>query len=101
MPDGLVIGEGDKDLAIEFAQNMHEMNVSPEVVHRAFGFRYQMLEQEQADLLSQDETDSQDMHALMISDLGPKQHQKNVAGLNTFLENLPNGLGEAIKQAGP
>lgn len=44
LPDGVVIGDGDKELAELFVTDMHGANVSPEIAHKAIGSYYKVME---------------------------------------------------------
>lgn len=47
LPDGLVLGEQDKEIFSDFAESLHEVNAPPEIAHKALEWYNSFAEKEQ------------------------------------------------------
>jgi len=54
LPEGLVIGEDDKEIVANFVERLHGKNASPELVHEALGWYNDFAEQTQAEMAEVD-----------------------------------------------
>lgn len=97
--DGVVIGETDKENALEFTKAMHDLNAPPAVVKTALGFHYKMVEQSQAKRLEQDDQDKTSAQESLIADMGLADYRRNVNGIVSWADSLPDGAGEKILNA--
>jgi hypothetical protein len=94
LPDGLVIGKQDEDLAKDFLAKMHEANAPAEYVHNALAWYNQLQEQQ----VQQQQNDDVEFHNSSINELreewGP-EYQMNVNSIsnliNSVAEPLPDG----------
>jgi hypothetical protein len=83
LPDGLVLGDNDKEIFADFANALHEVNAPPEIAHKALEWYNSFAEQEQA---MQAEMDGEHSHAAtqaLREEWGP-DYRSNI--------NLVNGL---------
>lgn len=86
LPEGLVLGEDDKEIFADFASSLHDANAPPEIAHKALewynGFAQQTQDAEAAmDASQREETTEQ-----LRSDWGT-DYQANMNLVTAFLEN--------------
>jgi hypothetical protein len=55
LPEGLVLGEEDQEAFMDYAERLHNLNVSPEVVHESLAWYNEVVEQQQAATMEQDQ----------------------------------------------
>ncbi len=87
MPDGIVIGEADKEMAHSFLTDMHEINAPGEFVHKALAW-YNGLQEQQEQAMAQADTDfhNESINALR-EEWGP-EYQQNVNSISNTLEMM-------------
>lgn len=83
LPEGLVIGEDDKEILGDFMGVLHSKNVAPDVAHEIIGWYNQFAENEQAALAEMDEQQLQETTDQLRQDWG-SDYRANI--------NLVNGL---------
>ncbi len=98
MPDGLVIGDEDKEIFNDFAQAMHDKNVKPEIIHEAVNWYYSQQENQQA---AQVEADEQ--HQTLAEDAlrveWAEDYRSNINTLNAYFDKAPEDTREIILNA--
>lgn len=99
LPDGLVIGEDDKEGVAGLAKELHELNAPPSIVHKVIGY-YNAYKQSQMDAIA--EKDTADVTATedtLRADWG-KDYRPNINAVQTYLEaNFGDEEREAIMNA--
>ena len=83
LPDGLVLGENDKEIFGNFAESLHSINAPPEVAHKALEWYNGFAQREQDAIAEMDGTQSQETDDLLRGEWG-SDYRANL--------NLVNGL---------
>jgi hypothetical protein len=98
LPQGLVIGEEDKEFIGSFAADMHGIDAPPAFVHKAIEFYYKTIDaQRQAEFDANMDAQQETLNVLQ-GEYG--QHWlRNKNMIDGMLKSLPNGAGEAIGNA--
>jgi hypothetical protein len=98
LPQGLVIGEEDKEFIGAFAADMHGIDAPPALVHKAIEFYYKTIDaQRQAEFDANMDAQQETLNVLQ-GEYG--QHWlRNKNMIDGMLKSLPNGAGEAIGNA--
>ncbi len=99
MPDGLVIGEDDKELFDSVATELHGLNVQPEVMHKLVGW-YDKLQQTAAeDQHESDQNYQKNSEDELRAEWGA-EYRPNINTLNAFMNSsFPEGVGDTLLQA--
>ena len=99
MPEGLVVGENDKDIMIDFMGSLHSKNADPSIAHAAIEWYNNFAEREQSALLDMDGEQAMESDDLLRQDWGP-DYRSNLNLVEGFIgktfgadaaENLLNG----------
>ena len=92
LPDGLVLGEEDKELAGDFAKAMHERNAPPEFVHAGLEWYNRLQERVAAERSEQDKAARQTSEDELRSEWGA-EYRGNLNHMNaTLFANAPEGF---------
>lgn len=91
MPDGLVIGDEDKELFSDFGKAMHDLNVKPEVTNGVAAWYYDMQEKEQAAQVEADEGQRMATEDSLRVKYGD-EYRAVISTLDTYLE----GAGDEV-----
>lgn len=99
MPDGLVVGEDDKELFQSVADTFHGLNAPPEVMHALVGW-YDKFQQDAAETLHEsDQTYHKNSEDALRSEWG-NEYRSNINMLNAFMESsFSAGDGDTLLQA--
>lgn len=85
LPEGLVMGDNDKEIFTDFAGAMHEMNVDPTVMHKAIEWYNGFAEREQDSLAELDRGQNQETQDQLRSDWGT-DYRANVNLIGAHIE---------------
>ena len=104
LPDGLVLGDDDKEIFGSFAEALHEVNAPPEIAHKAIEWYNSFAEQQQDALAEMDHVQHQETEDMLRQEWGGDYRQNiNVVGAmieKTFGEEGKNILLNARGQDG-
>lgn len=95
LPDGVVIGEDDKVYFDDFAKDMHEANMPPELAPFVATWYNKFMENEQTARVEGDREHKQEMEDGLRDDWGPDFR----ANMNLFSAYLKKSLGEEAHEA--
>lgn len=99
LPDGLVIGEDDKEAIGAFTTKMHGVNANPATVHAALGAYYEIKEAQETARLDQDEKLRKETEDALREEHGNENYRPNIARINGLLDTMPKGAKEALLNA--
>jgi len=85
LPEGLVIGEDDKDIVLTFAKRMHDLNAHPSTVHAAIGWYNDYKQAEIDNLAENDERASTATEEALRAEWG-KDYKPNVKRVQALLD---------------
>lgn len=85
LPDGLVIGDDDKEIVGGFVEEMHKLHTPPVFVHAALGWYTQLEEQMQEARVEMDAQQSRDATDELREAWG-KDYRTNINVINNFLD---------------
>ena len=86
LPEGVVIGEDDKEIFGDFMGVLHAKNVAPDVAHDVIGWYNTFAEKQQSDEVERDSVQSTEANDQLRTDWGPDYR----ANMN-LVEGLLNG----------
>jgi hypothetical protein len=95
LPDGLVMGDGDKAIFEDFAGAMHEMNVDPTVMHKAIEWYNGFAEREQDALAEMDHT----QHTETVDELRNEWGTDYRANINLVGSHIETQFGQEAAEA--
>lgn len=95
LPDGLVMGDGDKAIFEDFAGAMHEMNVDPSVMHKAIEWYNGFAEREQDALAEMDHT----QHTETVDELRNEWGTDYRANINLVGSHIETQFGQEAAEA--
>jgi len=95
LPEGLVVGEADKEIFTDFATKMHSKNVSPEVMQEVIGWYNGFAEQQQEQLAEIDHSHHQETEDALRNEWG-SDYRTNINMVSKLLETT---FGEQAKDA--
>jgi hypothetical protein len=95
LPDGMVIGDDDKEIFSDFAGAMHEMNVEPAVMHKVIDWYNTFAEKQQDDMAALDNTHHQETEDTLRNEWGT-DYRANVNLVGALIETT---FGEETAQA--
>jgi len=95
LPDGLVIGEGDKPLFESFVTELHKVNADPKVAHAAVAWYNKFAEDQQAVQREADTTYAAQTEDALRGEWGA-DYRVNQAIRTTFLNRLPEGIKDVF-----
>jgi hypothetical protein len=95
LPNGLVIGEADKEGVSEFLKQAHEANMSPAQVSQAVSWYLDKQEQALAAQSARDEETRMAAEDELRSEYGP-EYRRNIRIANELLDEAPEGLKDKI-----
>ncbi len=98
LPDGLVIGEEDRQGMDTLADAMHAINAPASVTHAAMGAYYQHVETVQAERAQDDVKDKRDSDDA-LNELYGVDFRRNINDLNSWLDTGPKGMKDRIFSA--
>lgn len=98
LPDGLVIGESDKEIVKDFVSKLHGVNADPRVVHAAIGWYNQFAEQQAATIGAADQAQKTETEDKLRSSWG-NDYRANVNAVNNYISQLPQPAAEALLNA--
>ena len=97
LPEGLVIGEEDKERVTAFAAKMHAKNAPPELVHEALAAHQELVEQEVAARATQDNAWKQETEDALRGEWG-NEYRANVTRLKGYLDSMGE-FGQSLMNA--
>lgn len=86
LPDGLVIGEEDREIMGDFMGVLHEMNVEPKVGHAVINWYNNFAEQQQDQLAENDSVDHQETEDQLRNDWGG-DYRANINLVGALIES--------------
>lgn len=98
MPDGLVIGDEDKELFASMGEAMHDLNVKPEVTNGLTAWYYDAMEKEQAAQVETDENQKQATTEGLQVKWG-SEYPAVISTLNTYLDTMPDEAYDLLTNA--
>lgn len=99
LPNGLVIGEDDKPaMEFFFGEDFHKLNVPKAVAHQLIGRYNQFQDKITQDRQAADGEDKTAAEDALRTDFG-NDYRANMNVLRTYVEGLPEGVGEILSQA--
>jgi hypothetical protein len=98
LPQGVVIGDEDKELVKLFAKDMHDRNASPEIVHAAIQSYYKVQEKINAEVAEQDQKTASITEEALRAEMGGA-YRPMVTGIRNYLATLPTELSEKLQGA--
>ncbi len=98
MPNGLVIGDDDKEMMTTFAQAMHDHNAPPGIVHTAIDTYYKIEEQRLAEVADRDEQQRQETEDALRTEWG-NDYRPMMRRIHAHLDGLGEGVKDAIMNA--
>lgn len=87
MPEGLVIGEEDKELFSDFAGAMHELNLPPAAMHKAVEWYYGMQEAQLAKAQEMEKQQAAQASEALRKEWG-QDHKANINLITSHLDSL-------------
>ena len=98
LPDGLVIGENDKELFGSFAARLHSKNADPAVVSEALGWYHDLQEKALADQAETDKATRQQYEDELRAEWG-SEYRSNVNAIKAFMDTAPTASdGTTLKE---
>jgi hypothetical protein len=99
MPDGLVIGEDDKEIFESVAEKFHGLNAKPEVMHALVGW-YEKFQEDAAATQHESDQDYQKNSEDELRTEWGAEYRSNINTLNAFMNSsFPEGMGDTLLQA--
>lgn len=95
LPDGLVLGEDDKEIFTDFATAMHGKNVEPEIMHEVINWYNGFAEREQDALAEMDHTH----HTDTVDELRAEWGTDYRANINLVGSHIETQFGKDAAQA--
>ena len=95
LPEGLVIGEKDKDLFASFAESLHGANLPPETASVAAAWYYRVEEEKIAAADAADLAEATTVDDELRAEWGG-EHRGNINSIKNFLATAPDGIGEQL-----
>ena len=98
LPNGIVIGSSDKDVALSFMRAMHHANATPAAAHAALDWYYRHHEDMAA---AQAQADA-DFKAAVTAELRRewgRDYPRNLTLINALLDAAPTGVKDALGSA--
>ncbi|MDX1742932.1 MAG: hypothetical protein R3186_04980, partial [Ruegeria sp.] len=90
LPDGLIIGEEDKEMTDGFLKTMHERNAPPELVGQALDWYQQVKEDAVADQAEKDKSAKEATEDALRDEWGG-EYRANINAVNNFLSKTSLG----------
>ena len=98
LPNGLVIGDEDKELALSYLERVHGKNASPEIAHEALNWYYEVQEQQIAERSEQDKAYRTEAEDELRAEWG-NEYRVNINSIKAFLDSAPEGLSDLLSGA--
>jgi hypothetical protein len=98
LPNGLVIGEDDKELISSFATELHGLDAPPAIVHKAIDWYYKTIEQQRQDEYEVDREARQQTEDALRADFG-EEYRRNINIMNGVIQALPGEAGKLLATA--
>jgi len=98
LPNGLVIGEGDKPIVDSFVDRLHKLNADPKLVHEAVSWYYDFQEQQVAERQTLDLSQKTEAEDALRAEWG-QDYRTNINHINSFLSTAPEGVADMITNA--
>lgn len=98
LPNGLVIGEDDREILAGFAKDMHALHAPPAVIHAAYRWYNKFQETTLQERQAADTEDRKAAEDALRQDFGA-DYRANLSVMTSFLESLPDGVAETLKGA--
>lgn len=98
LPNGLVIGDEDKELALSYLERVHGKNASPEIAHEALNWYYEVQEQQIAERAEQDKAYRTEAEDELRAEWG-SEYRANINSIKAFLDSAPEGLSDLLSGA--
>lgn len=95
LPDGIVLGEEDKEIFSSFAESLHEVNAPPEIAHQAIKWYNEFREETQDQLAEMDHAQHQETEDLLRREWG-SDYRTNINVIGAMLEK---DMGEEVREA--
>lgn len=89
LPDGIVIGDDDKEMATSFLTAAHERNMPPEMANVALQWYYESQEKTSAAIAEMDKA-LEDQTQTALRDEWGGEYRPTINAINNFLEAAPN-----------
>jgi len=87
LPEGLVLGDDDKEIFSDFAGVMHEMNVEPAVMHKIIGWYNGFAEQQQDSMAELDNGQHQETEDSLRTEWG-SDYRANINLIGAHIETM-------------
>jgi hypothetical protein len=98
LPNGLVIGEDDKELISSFATELHGLDAPPAIVHKAIDWYYKTIEQQRQDEYEVDREARQQTEDALRADFG-EEYRRNINIMNGVIQAMPGEAGKLLATA--
>lgn len=99
LPDGLVIGEDDQPVMLDFATHMHEVNLTPDQMAHAIQWYNKLMEDTDAATHEQHETLKKETEEQLRDEWGNTEYRANMNLMNALIEANFGEQSEAFKNA--
>jgi hypothetical protein len=98
LPEGLVIGEDDKEAALQLAADLHAENASPKVFAKVMDRFYNMIEESQTQAVEANKAHKLEAIDALRQEYGA-EFRGNINTLNNWMAGLPDGVGEYLENS--
>lgn len=98
LPDGLVVGDDDREIMTDFMAAMHKHNAPPAIAHEAIAW-YNDFAEKQQDLMQQRDTAMMDETALALREEWGGDYRANMNLVKTLVEGTFGQSAESILNA--
>ena len=85
LPDGIVVGDEDKDLASNFLSAMHKADAPPALVHQALAWHQELKEKQAAERVEQDRSHRVQAEEELRAEWGP-EFRPTINGIQALLD---------------
>ena len=98
LPDGLVIGDDDKDMVNSYLERVHGKNADPSVVQETLNWYYDLQEEQIAAQAESDKSNLRDGEDEIRAEWGA-EFRANQNAIRAYGDTMPEGLFETMVQA--
>lgn len=99
LPEGIVLGDDDKEGFSGFVKDMHESNAPPELVHKAVAAYQKRMEEHTLAVQAQDNEQKNATIAALTQEYGP-EYAANIQSMKNFITaSFPKEVGEQFLSA--
>ena len=98
LANGRVIGDEDRPLVDQFLKDMHAAHTPPAQVNALLN-SYYALQDRQVEAREDQDIDQKEACTTELKEAYGPEHRENMRAVNGFLDSLPTGVGDAMREA--